>query len=169
MARRQRGLAKRHGIYLVLNLHVSARGIPVGRAGHEVVDDPREQDRFVALWRAIAARYRGETTIAGYDLLNEPVVTKSPEQWRELGERPFRAVREVDPEHAIFVERTTRFAGDWKEDSHRNFFRASDPNVVYEFHFYKPFHFTHQNAPWAPFAAESQRYPDPGQAAVEWS
>jgi endoglucanase len=162
------GWAKRHGIYLVLNLHVPPGGYQSLGQGKALWEDSGAQDRFIALWRAIAARYRGEPTIAGYDLLNEPVVSKSPDQWRELAERTIRAVREVDPEHAVFIERYNAVAGDWKEDSERNFFRVSDPNVVYEFHFYKPLHFTHQSAPWVPFAAETQAYPDPRQAAVEW-
>jgi endoglucanase len=160
--------ARRHGIYLVLNLHVPPGGYQSNGKGKELWENPQAQARFVALWRAIAARYRGEPVIAGYDLLNEPVVTKSPEQWRGLAERAIRAVREVDPEHAIFLERYNAIAGDWREDRDRNFLRVSDPNVVYEFHFYKPFHFTHQSADWAPFAAEAQRYPDPGRVAVEW-
>ena len=45
---------------------------------------------------------------------------------------------------------------------------VSDPNVVYEFHFYKPFHFTHQGASWVDFVAEKTQYPDPDRVGVEW-
>ncbi len=58
-----------------------------------------------------------------------------------------RAIREVDPDHPLFVERVNSVGDQWKEDENRNFFRIADPNMVYEFHFYKPFHFTHQGAP----------------------
>ena len=67
----------------------------------------------------------------------------------------------------LFVERLNSIAGDWSEDGDRNFFRIPDPNTVYEFHFYKPFHFTHQSASWVPFTAENVRYPD-ARAEVEW-
>jgi endoglucanase len=89
-------------------------------------------------------------------------------QWKDLAERTAKAIREVDPEHMLFVERVNSVAHDWKEDAARNFFRIGDPNVVYEFHFYKPFHFTHQGAEWVDFAAEDTRYPDPTVAEVEW-
>jgi endoglucanase len=67
----------------------------------------------------------------------------------------------------LFVERLNSIAGDWSEDGDRGFFRIADPNTVYEFHFYKPFHFTHQSASWVPFTAENVRYPDK-RAEVEW-
>ena len=67
----------------------------------------------------------------------------------------------------LFVERLNSIAGDWSEDADRGFFRIPDPNTVYEFHFYKPFHFTHQSASWVPFTAENVRYPDT-RAEVEW-
>jgi endoglucanase len=159
--------ARRNGVRLVLNMHVPPGGFQSLGAGKALWDDPITQDRLIQLWTAIAARYRGESTIAGYDLLNEPVTTRSKDQWRELAGRLARAIRRVDPEHMLFVERLNAVAGDWAEDADRNFFTIDDPNTVYEFHFYKPFHFTHQMASWVPFTAEDVRYPD-ARAEVEW-
>lgn len=160
--------AKKHGVYLILNMHVPPGGYQSLGKGKALWNDPALQGRFAALWRAIAERYRSEPIIAGYDLLNEPVVEHGIADWKSLAEKTIAAVREVDPNHAIFVERVNAIAGDWSEDTNRNFFRVADPNVVYEFHFYKPFHFTHQNAPWVDFAAAQGRYPDPTIAEVEW-
>jgi endoglucanase len=160
--------AKAHGVYLVLNMHVPPGGYQSLGEGKGLWTDPEAAQRFVDLWVAIAGRYRGEPTIAGYDLLNEPVITERPSQWHELAERTISAVRAVDPGHMIFVERVNGAAGNWGEDDDRNFFRVGDPNVVYEFHFYRPFAFTHQNAEWAPFAAESSVYPDPNGVGVEF-
>jgi endoglucanase len=160
--------AKRHGVYLVLNLHVPPGGFQSLGKGKALWTDAKMQERFIAIWRAIAERYSKEPGVAGFDLLNEPVVEKGPEEWKGLAERTIRAIREVDPNHAIFVERFNAIKGDWSENADRNFVRVSDPNVVYEFHFYKPFHFTHQNAEWVDFAAEKQRYPDDKIAEVEW-
>jgi endoglucanase len=160
--------AKRHRIYLVLNMHVPPGGFQSLGQGKALWNDPKTQDRLVVLWRAIAERYAREPIVAGYDLVNEPVVPKNIGEWKALAERIIAAIREVDPAHAIFVERVNAIAGDWKENSDRNFFRVRDPNVVYEFHFYKPFHFTHQNASWAESAPEKARYPDENVAEVEW-
>ena len=94
-------------------------------------------------------------------------MTRAASQWRDLAGRIAAAIRTVDPEHMLFVERLNSVAGDWSEDAERGFFRIPDPNTVYEFHFYKPFHFTHQSASWVPFTAENVRYPDT-RAEVEW-
>jgi endoglucanase len=160
--------AKENGIFLVLNLHVPPGGFQSLGGGKALWKDPAMQQRFVQLWRELARRYASEPTIAGFDLLNEPVVEMNVEEWKRLAERAIAAIREVDPNHAIFVERVNAVNGDWSENENRNFFRVADPNVVYEFHFYKPFHFTHQSAAWADFAAEKQRYPDDKVAEVEW-
>jgi endoglucanase len=160
--------ARQHGIYLVLNLHVPPGGYQSQGKGTGLWEDATAQQRFIDLWRAIAEHCRGEPTIAGYDLLNEAVVTKRAEQWHELAEQTIAALREVDAEHIVFVERVNAVAGDWKEDEQRNFFRVQDPNAVYEFHFYEPFHFTHQGAPWVQFAAEDQRYPDETKIGARW-
>jgi endoglucanase len=160
--------ARNNGIYLVLNFHVPPGGYQSLGAGKALWRDSKMQERFIALWRAIAARYAKEPTIAGYDLLNEPVVDSEIDQWKTLAERSIRAIREVDPNHAIFVERVNAVGGDWAENDDRNFFRVSDSNVVYEFHFYKPFHFTHQSASWVDFAAASGKYPDEKIAEAEW-
>ncbi len=160
--------AKQRGIYLILNLHVPPGGYQSLGRGRDLWESPAAQERFVELWKAIAERYRGEPTIAGYDFLNEPVVTQAPEQWIDLANRTVKAVRAVDPEHIFFIERFNAVQGDWKENDDRNFFLVDDPNVVYEFHFYKPFHFTHQGAPWVDFVAVDQRYPDQSKVGLEW-
>jgi len=160
--------ARANGVYLVLNMHVPPGGYQSMGGGKALWTDSEAQKRFILLWQAIADRYRGEAVIAGYDLLNEPVVTKSIDQWRELAERTIAAIRQVDPEHIVFIERVNAIGNEWGENRDRNFFRVRDANVAYEFHFYKPFHFTHQNASWVDFAATDQRYPDERVAEVEW-
>ncbi len=160
--------ARKHGVYLVLNMHAPAGGYQSQGKGVALWSEPAMQTRFIALWRAIAERYANEGAVAGYDILNEPVPHKTRAEWHELAERTIAAIREVDSKHAVFVERVNAVNGDWSEDSERNFFRVSDPNVVYEFHFYKPFHFTHQNAFWTDLAAREGSYPDESIAEVEW-
>jgi endoglucanase len=148
-------------------MHVPPGGFQSLGNGKALWDRPELQERLIALWTAIARHCKGEPAVAGYDLLNEPVVTKAASQWQDLAARIATSIRTVDGEHMLFVERLNSIAGDWKEDADRNFFRIADPNTVYEFHFYKPFHFTHQSASWVPFTAENVRYPDT-RAEVEW-
>ena len=160
--------AKTHGIYLVLTMTHPPGGFQSTGDGDDLWENPSTQERLISLWRAIAARYRDEPVIAGYNFLNEPAVTKSREQWHELSGRIVQAVRAVDPNHMFFVERVDCTAGDWANDADGNFFKVNDANVVYEFHFYEPFQFTHQNASWVDFAEDSSVYPDARRAGVMW-
>jgi endoglucanase len=161
--------ARRHGILLVLNLHVPPGGFQSNGGGGALWRVTANQDRMVALWRAIAARYRDEPALAGYDLLNEPVVAGASTAWEDLARRTAAAIREIDARHALFVERTNgviRSGGavDWNENRNgeMNLFLLNDTNVVYEFHFYKPMAFTHQGASWVPPLREVRtRYPGP--------
>jgi len=151
--------ARRHGVYLILNMHVPPGGFQSNGEGHKLWDVPANQDRMVALWRAIAARYAHEPMIAGYDLLNEPGVPRAKGEWEALAARTAKAIREVDRNHLLIVERVNSIAKQWKNDADMNFFLIDDPNVVYTFHFYEPFPYTHQFAGWA-HMGEGGRYPD---------
>lgn len=103
------------GLYVILDLH----GLPgganpwhsSGRAGVNAFWRDQEcQDRAETIWRAIARRYRGSSTVAAYDLINEPLVTMGePEQQHDVAlkfdvtDRLLRAVREEDPDHIVMV------------------------------------------------------------------
>jgi endoglucanase len=158
------GWARRHGVYLILNMHVPPGGFQSTGEGRALWEQPANQDRLVALWRAIAARYAREPIIAGYDLLNEPGVTRSKGQWQALATRIAKAIREVDARHILVVERLNSIAKRWANDADMNFFLVDDPNVVYTFHFYEPFDYTHQGATWAKMG-EGGRYPDETRVA----
>jgi endoglucanase len=151
--------ARRHGVYLILNLHVPPGGYQSNGGGAALWERAALQDRLVALWRAIAERYADETIIAGYDILNEPCVPKARAEWRELAGRIARAIRTVDRRHIIIVERVNAVAGQWKNDDDMNFVTIDDPNVVYTFHFYDPLTYTHQFASWVNMG-EGGRWPD---------
>ena len=153
------GWARRHGVYLILNMHVPPGGFQSNGEGRKLWEVPANQERMVALWRAIAARYANEPMIAGYDLLNEPGVPRAKEEWRSLANRAARAIREVDRNHLLIVERVNSIAKQWTNDTDMNFFLIDDPDVLYTFHFYEPFAYTHQLAGWA-HMGEGGRYPD---------
>ncbi len=73
----------RHDLYVILDLHA----VQGWQNTDWHCDNPSRQslfwshklfqDRFVALWGEIARRYSGNATIAGYNVMNEPV-TNAP-------------------------------------------------------------------------------------------
>ena len=99
--------AKAHGLYVVLDLHgaVGAQGTEhhSGCAGKNLYwSTPEYQERTDWLWRQIAARYRDEPVVAGYDLLNEPW-GGSAEQLAAVVKKLYASIREVDPNHIIIL------------------------------------------------------------------
>jgi endoglucanase len=101
------------------------------------------EDHFIAVWRKIAARYKGNRTIWGFDLVNEPIDVGTGEgclDWNGLALLAARAVREVDPERTIIVEP----AGGGSASGFNFLLPLPMDRVVYSFHMYTPGEFTHQ-------------------------
>lgn len=131
-----------HGVYVIIDMH----GAPGGQTGQNIDDSANDepllfmetkyQDQLVNLWRTIADRYKDEPTVAGYDLLNEPLPqrTGAAGKYRHLVEplykRITQAIREVDPKHMIILEGVD-WANDWSI-----FTKRFDENLVYQFHYY---------------------------------
>ncbi len=134
--------AGQRGIYVILDLHtLPGGGCPWGSCGR-VGPNPNGfwgsstyQDWVIDIWEEIATRYEDEPVVAGYDLINEPLidygedsadVTQKSDYYDEL----YDAVRAIDADHTIFI---AAFFG-WD--------KIADPstygwtNVVYELHPY---------------------------------
>lgn len=159
--------AKKHGIYLILNMHVPQGGFQSNGNGGALWTNPENQARLKALWFAIAKRYANEPTIAGLDLLNEPVVTTSIDQWKNFSQAIIDTIRTVNTGSMIIVERVNAIGSNWSNNSDMNFFDLKDHNLAYEFHFYLPMEFTHQGASWiSPQYPVGQIYPDPDRLFI---
>lgn len=143
------GWAKEFGVKIVVDLH-SPPGGRVSEGGWIAVaagdfwSTPASQEHFLKTWRRIAERYKGEhETIWGFDLLNEPddrTVTETGDDWQTLAGKAARAIREIDQRRTLIVEP----AAGGSADGFLGFEPLDVPNVVYSFHMYTPFHYTHQ-------------------------
>ena len=79
------------------------------------------------------------------ELLNEPVFENDPEDWPPILTQVAAAARHGAPEHTLLVSGTS-----WSGiDGLLMLDPLPDKNVIYYFHFYEPFPFTHQGADWA--------------------
>lgn len=155
--------AEKHGLGVVLDVH-EAPGFTFtndleAETAHKNVlfDSPDVQDRFVALWETIAARYRSVGVPVIFELLNE-VTLPSNDQWNPLAARLHAAIRAVAPDVPIMIGGTFNSAVRGLD----GLVIVDDPNTVYTFHTYEPLLFTHQNAHWCVEArtwGESPSYP----------
>jgi hypothetical protein len=105
--------------------------------------DPACQEKFVRVWEHLATRYKGSTSIWGYDLVNEPVesfIEEGCDDWQALAERTARAIRAIDPVRTLIVEPAAWGGPGGLAD----LVPLSVSNVVYSVHMYLPHAFTHQ-------------------------
>ena len=158
--------AKNNGIYLVLNMHVPQGGYQSQGEGIGLWNNQENQNRLAALWKAIASRYINEVQIAGFGLVNEPVPSESMQQWSTLAQRLINNIREVNKNHLIFVERAIYVSGNYIPDDNLNFPQVTGQNLVYEFHGYDPYFYTHQKLEFANLG-DGGKYPD--EAIIETS
>ncbi len=129
-----------HNLWVLLDLH----GAPGGQTGTNIDDSPngkpelfmneRYREQTVALWEALARRYRDEPIVLGYDLLNEPLPNEwqhtYPEQLRALYIELTAAIRAIDTNHLIMYE-GSHWATNWSI-----FTEVWDTNSVLQFHRY---------------------------------
>lgn len=151
--------AKKHDIGLILNMHVPQGGYQSQGTGDALWNIPENQNRLTALWAAIAEKYKDEPAVIGYGLVNEPVPVTSLQQWQQLAQRIVNAIRAKDKHHIVFVEKPIWIKNVQYEDANYNFPAINDNNLVYEFHSYDPFQYTHQLFSWGS-PGNGGKYPD---------
>lgn len=101
-------------------------------------------DRFVMLWRRLAAHYanRDQEKIL-FEIMNEPE-EHDPYRWAGIQARATAAIREVAPRNTIIAT-----GPNWSDIVDLLTQQPlADGNVIYNFHFYDPHEFTHQGAGW---------------------
>ncbi|WP_299291225.1 glycoside hydrolase family 5 protein [uncultured Mucilaginibacter sp.] len=134
------GWSKKEGLYLILDMHAA----PGGQTGDNIADDygypflfesEVSQDLTISIWKKIAARYKNEPIVMGYDLLNEPIAhyfdtAKLNPLLEPLYKKITSAIRTVDKNHLIFL-------GGAQWDGNFSVFGPSfDSKLVYTFHTY---------------------------------
>jgi endoglucanase len=114
--------------------------------------DPIMVDKVAAYWKAMTAyfkKYPADKIF--FEVYNEPhassggLTTKPKTWWTPVQEKLAQAIRQETPEHFIIV------GGEgWNGvDGLVELTTYNIPKLIYNFHFYDPFIFTHQGATWA--------------------
>lgn len=131
-------MCKKYGLYLILDLH----GAVGSQNGSDHSGDTSRtnlyadtalgeayREKTAELWGLVAEHFAGESNVAGYDLLNEPTRASGATQW-DYYDVLYKAVREADPDHMIFIEAT------WEPNNLPSPKDYGWENVVYEYHHY---------------------------------
>jgi aryl-phospho-beta-D-glucosidase BglC (GH1 family) len=101
-------------------------------------------DRFVMLWRKLAAHYADRNPdLIFFEIMNEPE-ERDPYRWAGVQARAAEAIREAAPKNTIIAT-----GPNWSSIADLlTQHPLADGNVIYNFHFYEPHEFTHQGAGW---------------------
>ena len=131
---------KHNNLYAILDMHCA----PGGQTGDNIddswgypylFDSPLMQQETISIWKRIANHYKNETTIIGYDLLNEPIATYFDAKKLNPKLEPFfknlvSAIRTVDKNHIVFL------GGAQWDSNFKVFGKPFDSKAVYTFHKY---------------------------------
>lgn len=127
-------------LYVILDMHAA----PGGQTGDNIDDSwgypflfesAESQDLIVSIWRKIAARYRNEPTVIGFDLLNEPIAhyfenANLNAKLEPLYRKIVAGIRTVNRNQLIFL------GGAQWDTNFKVFGPPFDDKVVYTFHKY---------------------------------
>ncbi len=176
------GWCRKYGLYAFIDMHAA----PGGQTGSNIDDgfqdiprlfiDADNWEKALALWEKIALIYRDEPTVAGYDLLNEPLRPKRAGAPIEdidcflpslihFYDACVARIRSVDPNHMFSIE-----GAHWARDT-RVFNHLYDPNMCIHFHAYWTLP---QKALFEPYMELSEKYQVPlwlgetGENTNEW-
>ena len=131
---------RKENLYVILDMHAA----PGGQTGDNIDDSwgypflyesAESQDLIVNIWRKIAARYRDETTVIGFDLLNEPIAhyfdaANLNPKLEPLYRKIVAGIREVNKNQLIFL------GGAQWDTNFKVFGPPFDAKLVYTFHKY---------------------------------
>ena len=140
--------AKKYRLKIILDLHAACGAQNcdwhADSTGQAYLWKKRNfQERTYQLWEVIAARYKDESALCGYDVLNEPVVNKTAiSGLKNFYRTIIKRLQAIDKKHTIFIEGNLWAQRiDFLEDLLKN-------NVAVSIHTYQPLNFTFNFVPY---------------------
>jgi len=127
----------RHHIVVIWDLHDNGQ-LGLDKPGHD-------NSGLVSFWSDVAEHYKGRHySDLVFEVVNEPVFIKNPEDWYRLQSNAVQVIRKQDPNRTIMVSPTY-----WSSiDTLQKMALLPEKNLIYTVHCYDPFYFTHQGAEW---------------------
>jgi endoglucanase len=131
--------AAAQGLYVIIDMHGVVGGQSTSddtgqQNQNQYWTNGNDQGNTAYMWWEIANHYNGNTTVAGYDLINEPTGAPNNAAVINAYASLYTSVRSADPSHIIFIEGTW---GNWDWSMLPSPSSEGWTNVVYEMHEYQ--------------------------------
>lgn len=121
-------------LFLILDNHSFSR---TGKTEPDVVNI------LSKVWIQMAEHYKDRSDYILYEILNEPTGIEDV-VWGKIQQQVIDSIRTIDKNHFIIVG-----GSNWNSFHNLAYIPVyKDPKLIYTFHFYDPFVFTHQGAGW---------------------
>lgn len=157
--------AEKYKIYLIIDDHSFNSG--------KYPTSQYVKKHSLNVWPQIVEQFKNRSEYIIYEILNEPQIPQS--EWYPIQKAVLDLIRSMDQKHTVVVT-----AADWGSlNTLYSMKPYEDDNLIYTFHYYDPFIFTHQGANWSskevealkdvPFPYDKDRIPKvTGAAKNTW-
>jgi aryl-phospho-beta-D-glucosidase BglC (GH1 family) len=127
------------GLAVIIDIH------PSDEFKLRMARDERTIEAFRKFWLAFASHLaKRDPEVVFLEVINEPMV-EDAYRWYGIQGKLITAIRSGAPNHTIIA-----CGHRWSGLSEMLFLEPyADRNIIYNFHYYEPFAFTHQGATWA--------------------
>ena len=128
-------------MYMIIDFHNDCDG--------KSKTKPDVEDMLLKIWPQIAERYKDSSEYVLYEVMNEPHlksgnISADVSKWNKIQGNVLKKIRSIDKKHTVIVG-----AEDWNSVTNLlNLVDYDDDNIIYNFHDYSPFLFSHQGATW---------------------
>ena len=136
--------AEKYQIYIILDNQNWAIWEPGNNpGGGMLVTDSRSIEILRKIWPQMAEHFKNRSQYVIYEIMNEPN-NISARDWNRVQGEVLQSIRRIDPNRTIIVG-----GNEWNSiNGLISITPYRDNNLIYTFHFYDPFLFTHQGANW---------------------
>ncbi|HEX4068226.1 MAG TPA: glycoside hydrolase family 5 protein [Acidobacteriaceae bacterium] len=127
-----------HHLSVIIDIH------PTSEYKAQLLQGSDGVGNFVALWRTLAAHFAPvDPEHVFFEIMNEPE-QNDPYRWQGVQASVVDAIRQGAPQNTIIAA-----GAHWSGLQDLLVLEPlADPNIIYTFHDYEPFPFTHQGATW---------------------
>ena len=136
---------EKYSLNMLIDVHkVYGYSFYSGDGENGFFDSEALQERYYKLWQRIAERYGRYPERVAFELLNEVNDKEFSARWNAIAKRAAELIRPLAPTTKIVLGSYWNNSVDALADLDMPY----DENIVYNFHCYDPFMFTHQGADW---------------------